>query len=135
MARGEARAAAIQLIYAQMMGGGGGEDALGGLIGFSPTGDDMAYLEDVVPGVRAHEDVLDARIARYLVRWSLERLARVDLAILRLGAYEILYRDDIPGAVAVNEAVELSHAFSTDEAGAFINGVLGSLLRGLEGPP
>ena len=73
-------------------------------------------------------------IAKHLIRWTIDRLARVDLAILRLAAYEIFYRDDIPDAVAVNEAVELSHRFSTEEAGPFINGVLGNLLRSGDRP-
>lgn len=129
MARGEARVAAMQLIYEEMLGGEGGEWTLTELLGFSPSGDDLLYIQDVSGGVKARQDELDARIEKYLVGWSLERLARVDLAILRLAAYEIFYRDDIPGPVAVNEAVELSHQFSTEEAGGFINGVLGSLVR------
>ena len=130
MARGEARVVAMQLIYEEMLGGKGGEESLSGLLGFSPSADDEKYLAEVLAGVADKREELDARIAGYLQNWSIERLARVDLAILRLAAYEILYRDDVPAAVAVNEAVEMSHRFSTDEAGGFINGVLGSLLRG-----
>lgn len=129
MARGEARVAAMQLIYEEMLGGNGGENTLTGLLGFSPSGDDMDYIGDVVGGVYDKQLELDERIEPYLRNWSLERLARVDLAILRLAAYEMLYREDVPDAVAINEAVELSRRFSTDEAGGFINGVLGSLQR------
>ncbi len=129
MARGEARAAAMQLIYEDMMGGEGGDKTLSNLLDFSPTGDDNDYIVSVVQGVREKRGDLDSRIERHLVNWTLDRLARVDLAILRLAAYEIFYREDIPSAVSVNEAIELSHVFSTDEAGSFINGVLGSLLR------
>lgn len=134
MARAEARAAAMQLIYEEMLGGEGGEETLVGLLGFSPSGDDDVYIRDVVDGVADKEAALDDHIVPYLRNWTLERLARVDLAILRLAAYEIFYREDVPGAVAVNEAVELSHRFSTDEAGGFINGVLGSMLRDQERP-
>lgn len=129
MARAEARAAAMQLIYEEMLGGEGGDDTLLGLLGFSPSGDDTEYIESVVHGVADTQDDLDLRIEQYLTNWSIDRLARVDLAILRLAAYEILYREDVPNAVAVNEAVELSHTYSTDTAGSFINGVLGSLVR------
>lgn len=129
MARGEARQAAMQLIYEEMLGGGGGEVTLTGLLGFSPSLEDGEYIRQVVSGVRERQEELDERIERHLVNWSIERLARVDLAILRLAAFEIAYRKDVPSAVAVNEAVELSHRFSTDEAGGFINGVLGSLVR------
>ncbi len=129
MARGEARAAAVQLIYAEMLGGEGGNTALSDLLGFLPSGDDQEYIEGAVQGVLTKQDELDARIERHLVNWTIDRLSRVDLAILRLAAYEILFSDKVPAAVAVNEAVELSHTFSTDEAGGFINGVLGSLIR------
>lgn len=129
MARGDARVAAMQLIYEEMLGGNGGEDTLTGLLGFSPSGDDMDYINDVVRGVYDKQLELDERIEPYLRNWSLERLPRVDLAIMRLAAYEMLFREDVPAAVAINEAVELSHTFSTDEAGGFINGVLGSLQR------
>lgn len=129
MARGDARATAMQLIYEEMLGGDGGDTTLLGLLGFSPSGDDKAYIDGVVEGVTSHRDELDDQLSKHLTNWSLDRLARVDLAILRLGAFEIIYRDDIPPAVAINEAVELSHIYSTEEAGGFINGVLGSLLR------
>lgn len=129
MARGEARAVAMQLVFEAMLGGEGGEDTLTGLLGFSPSGDDLAYIQDVVEGVREHLDFLDDSISPYLKNWTLERLSRVDLAILRLATYEIFFRKDVPAPVAINEAVELSHRFSADESGGFINGVLGSLLR------
>lgn len=129
MARGVAREAAMQLIYENMLGGDGGEETLRDLMGFAPQEDDEAYIATTVAGVREHGEALDRLIAKHLIRWTIDRLARVDLAILRLAAYEIFYRDDIPDAVAVNEAVELSHRFSTEEAGPFINGVLGNLLR------
>lgn len=132
MARSEARQAAMQLIFANMLGGEGGDSALSDLLGFLPSGDDAGYVQQVVGGVRANQDELDGRIERHLHNWALDRLARVDLAILRLAAYEIMYLDDVPDAVAVNEAVELSHVFSTDESGGFINGVLGSLIRSME---
>ena len=129
MARGVAREAAMQLIYENMLGGDGGEETLRDLMGFAPQEDDEAYIATTVAG-----EALDRLIAKHLIRWTIDRLARVDLAILRLAAYEIFYRDDIPDAVAVNEAVELSHRFSTEEAGPFINGVLGNLLRSGDRP-
>lgn len=129
MARSEARAAALQLIYAEMLGGEGGENTLSDLLGFSPAGDDLAYIADVETGVLERQGELDGRIEKYLVNWTLERLSRVDLAILRLAVYEIFFREDVPEAVAANEAVELSRRFSTDEAGSFINGVLGNIIR------
>ena len=130
MARAQARVLTMQMIYERMLGGQGGDDTLLGMLGFNPKDDDENYIQSVLSGVFEHLDELDEQIEKYLVNWTLERLARVDLAILRLAAYEILYRDDIPESVSVNEAVELARTFSTYEAGGFINGVLGSLLRG-----
>ena len=129
MARSTARAAAMQLIYEQMMGGAGGDDTLLGMLQLNPSEDDMAYLTDVVSGVHANQGELDEAIEKHWVDWTLARLARVDLAILRLACYEMKRREDIPASVSINEAVELAHMFSTPEAASFVNGVLGSLLR------
>ena len=64
--------------------------------------------------------------------WTLERIARVDLAILRLALFEMFYREDVPTGVAINEAVELAHAFSGGKAASFINGILGTIAREAE---
>ena len=129
MARTTAREAAMQLLYAHVLGGDAGADTLNTLIGFTPDEDDAQYIAQVTQGVWAQEQALDARIADFSRDWSLARMARVDLCILRLAVFEMLYRDDVPVAVAVNEAVELSRRFSTPEAGGFINGILGSVGR------
>ena len=119
----------MQLIYERMMGGQCEEETMRDLLGFSADGDDADYIRDALEGTLEHEREIDGAIEPKLVNWSIDRIARVDLAILRLAVYEILYRDDVPDAVAVNEAVELAKTFSTDEAGPFVNGLLGSLLR------
>ena len=79
-------------------------------------------------GVVVNEEKIDSQIAAHLRGWTIERLSRVDLAILRLGAYELML-GEIPAGIVINEAVELANQFSTDKAGEFINGVLGSLSR------
>lgn len=124
----------MQLIYGAMLGGDAGAEALEELLGFSPSGEDAAYIEETTRGVLEHAQALDARLSGHLVNWTVDRLSRVDLAILRLAAYELFYREDVPDAVAINEAVELSRRFSTEEAGGFINGVLGSVLRAARAP-
>lgn len=131
MARSAAREAAMQLIYEHMMGGSG-DETLGSMIEFVPDKDDAKYIQAATEGVFSTLHVVDHKIAAFLQDWSIERIARVDLAILRLAAYELLYMDDIPAAVTINEAVELSRRFSTEQSGAFINGVLGNLNRQLE---
>ncbi len=129
MARSLARETAMKLVYAQMMGGEYGEETLEGLTEFVPTKDDRQYLDETVNAVVSRRAALDAVISKYLVKWTIDRLSRVDLSILRLAVYELLCRKDIPAAVVINEAVELSHVYSTEEAGAFINGVLGNINR------
>ena len=128
MNRTEARAAAMKLIYEWEMGGDGGDDTLSGILEIAPDEAEYDYTQRVFEGVKAQVQTLDERIARYAVGWRLDRITRVDLAILRLAAFE-LDRGEVPGGVVVNEAVELSRVYSTDKAGAFINGVLGGMLR------
>lgn len=122
------RAAAMKLLYEWEMGGNGGEETRLGLLDIAPDDRETQYMESLVEEIIAHKDELDLMIEKYLVGWTLDRVPRVDLSILRIGAYEILYKT-VPPGVAVNEAVELSRAYSTDKSGAFINGVLGNLLR------
>ena len=77
---------------------------------------------------QAHPE-LDTIIARYAAGWTLERMANADRNLLRLALYEILYRDDIPQSVSINEAVELAKRYSTADSAKFINGILGNFCR------
>lgn len=88
-----------------------------------------AYIVQVVQGVAAHRDELDKQIADNLKGWSLKRVTRISRAILRLGLYEMDYVHDVPTGAAINEAVELAKAYDSEEAGKFVNGILGSLGR------
>jgi N utilization substance protein B len=87
------------------------------------------YAVDLVEGVVARLDRVDEVISTYSRGWALERMPAVDRAVLRLGTYEILYADDVPDAVAVDEAVELARALSTDDSPAFVNGLLGRVVQ------
>ena len=82
------------------------------------------YAVELIEGVVANLADLDRLIARLSESWTMARMPAVDRNVLRLGAYEILYRDDVPEGVAVSEAVELVGRLSTDESAAFVNGVL-----------
>lgn len=128
MNRTEARAAAMKLIYEWDMGGEGGDDTLSGILEVKPGEQEYKYMRRMVDGVQQSLDQIDPLIERYAEGWKLDRLMRVDLAILRLGAYELLIKEE-PAAVVINEAVELSHTYSTEQAGGFINGVLGKITR------
>ena len=129
MARKSARAAAMQMVFEHMLGGDGGEETLGELIEFTPEGDDAAYMDDVLAGVLAHQSEIDAEIGKSSRGWSVERLSRVDLAIMRLSVYEMFYREDVPASVAINEAVALAGRYSLPTSGKFVNGVLGDIWR------
>ena len=122
MARSAARAAAMQLVYENLMGGSG-EDTLGALIAFTPEGDDQAYIDATVAGIESHAEELDALIARYSTSRELARIARVDLCILRVALYEMK-------SIAINEAVELAKRFSEPASARFVNGMLGAISRG-----
>lgn len=128
MDRKSARAHAMKLIYEWEMGGDGGEDTRLNLLGVAPGENESEYMNRMFEGVVANAEELDAHIAAHLRGWTLERISKVDLAILRLGAYELMLKE-IPAGIAINEAVELANQYSADKAGAFINGVLGSLSR------
>ncbi len=87
------------------------------------------YARVIVPGIETVQDEIDADIARFLKKgWSLQRISRTSLSILRLAVYEIKYLDSIPDSVSVNEAVELAKKYTIDESG-FVNGILGSFIR------
>jgi N utilization substance protein B len=87
------------------------------------------YSVDLVEGVLDQQQRIDELIETYAHGWSLERMPAVDRAVLRLGAWEILFNDDVPDAVAVDEAVELARALSTDDSPVFVNGLLGRLVE------
>ncbi|MGO1538237.1 MAG: transcription antitermination factor NusB [Leucobacter sp.] len=85
------------------------------------------YAREIVDGVSDHRDEIDELIASYAQGWTIERMPSVDRALLRLASWEILHNDEVPVAVAIDEAVELAKSYSTDESGRFINGVLGKI--------
>jgi N utilization substance protein B len=85
------------------------------------------FVVDLVTGVDAHQQRLDELIGNHAIDWSLERMPAIDRNILRLGAYELLERPDVPLGAVISEAVELAKRYSTDESGRFVNGVLSSI--------
>ena len=90
---------------------------------------DHAYIEEKYENICAVLPEIDEKIAGAAKGWKLERIGKSDLSILRLGVYEMLYDDDIPVGVAINEAVELAKSFGENESASFINGILGKLAR------
>lgn len=86
------------------------------------------YTVDLVEGVAAHRERIDELLATYSQGWTVERMPAVDRALLRIGTWELLYNDDVPDAVAVDEAVDLAGQLSTDDSPSFVNGLLGRLV-------
>ena len=94
--------------------------------------DDVLYVDQVIGGVSAHQQELDELVSKYSVDWAIDRIARVDLSILRVAIYEMLYRkEDVPAGAAINEAVELAKRYGGERSYAFINGILGSVAKEL----
>ena len=87
------------------------------------------YAREIVDGVIDNQDAIDEQITTFAKDWTLARMPAVDRAVLRIGAWEILYNDEVPTAVAIDEAVELVKEFSTDESGPFVHGVLARIAR------
>jgi N utilization substance protein B len=87
------------------------------------------YAREIVEGVDSHLSELDAAIRAHADGWPLERMPVLDRAIARIGAWEILYNDDVPDGVAIAEAVESASVLSTEDSAGFLNGVLGAIAR------
>lgn len=129
MDRTSARVAAVKLVYEYLMGGEGGESTLTQLLNIEPDENETDFMYALSDGVKQNKPALDEALSGLLGGgWSLERLPKVDYAILLSGAWEILY-GTVPAGVAINEAVEIAKQYSDEKSGAYINGVLGSLAR------
>jgi N utilization substance protein B len=127
-ARSKARKRALDVLYEADVRGA---DPIGTLaqrvsLADPPVND---YTIELVEGVHAHRQRIDELLSEYAEGWSIERMPDVDRAILRLGVYELLWRGDVPDAVAIDEAVELAKTLSTDESPRFVNGILARVVR------
>lgn len=131
MSRPMAREAAMQLIFEQLFGGEGEPETLVDLIEYTPEGQDTNYLDTVINGVREHAAEIDNMISDCLRGWTLERISKVDYAVLRLAVYEMVYMK-LPAGIAINEAVELTRKYSGENSCPFVNGVLGSIHRKMD---
>ena len=127
-ARSKARKRAVDVLYVADVRGLDAVSVLADRVALAdpPISD---YTIELVEGVTAHRRRIDGILADYAENWTLERMPDVDRAVLRLGLYELLWRDDTPDAVAIDEAVELAKTLSTDESPRFVNGVLGRVLK------
>ena len=127
-ARPKARKRAIDLLFEAEQRGVNASDLLAERLARPVTEAPLnQYTADLVEGVVAHWTDINELLTTYSQGWSLERMPSVDRAILRLGAFEVLYAADVPESVAIAEAVELAKSLSTDDSPKFVNGLLGRL--------
>lgn len=87
---------------------------------------------ELVEGTMQNKQQIDSLLADYLKGWQMDRLSKVDREILRLATYEMVFKEDVPPKVVVNEAIEMAKNFGTEESGKFVNGVLGKMIKELE---
>jgi len=102
-----------------------------------PTTDEATiqlFAEPLIRGVIEHREKVDAEIQKHAKNWSLHRMAAVDRNVLRLAVYEMLFREDIPPVVSINEAVDIAKKFSTHDSGKFVNGILDQVRKELMSP-
>jgi transcription antitermination protein NusB len=131
-ARGKARKRAVDVLYEAELRGLAPLDVLAvqekrrAADGEPPLN---PYVRELVEGVVERQERIDDLLGTYSLGWTLDRMPAVDRNVLRVGAYELLWRDDVPDAVAISEAVALAQQLSTDDSPSFVNGLLGRLLE------
>ena len=146
MTRANARELAVHLIYAREFTGDEPEMVIATrmekeyysqLSGENPVYEDRpnraqrAYIDSVVIGVANRTDELNEIISQYSIDWDISRISRLTRTILQLAIFEIKFVEDVPTGVAISEAVRIVKLYDTEEAGAFVNGILGSFARSL----
>ncbi len=134
MSRTLAREVAMKMEYSKLLGGSETPESVLEKTETEAKLDqeDIDFANELVAGIDADRDRIDALIEKYAVGWSFERIAKVDLCILRLSVFEMLSRDDVPTGASINEAVELAKKYGGEKSFAFVNGILGSVAKELE---
>lgn len=128
--RRRAREAALKVLYQMDIGNSGAEEALSAYwqcFDLEAEGDE--YATELVSGVHENRAEIDGAISQASTRWRLERMAVVDRNVLRIGAYELMRRPDVPTGVVIDEAIELGKRFGGEDSSGFINGLLDKLAR------
>lgn len=124
MKRRMAREKALQALFQIDMSGIDPEEALENVLEEEKAD---TFLKNLVNGTVEHLQEIDSEISKHLERWSIDRLAKVDLNILRISAYELLFQEEVPQNVIINEAVEIAKRFGDEKSGKFINGILSKI--------
>jgi N utilization substance protein B len=100
----------------------------------TPNEREKTYAEEIIKGVVQHKAELDAKLSEYATRWNSERMGAVDRTVMRVALFEMLYREDVPPVVSINEAVHFAKDFSSFQSGRFVNGVLDRIRKDLDRP-
>jgi N utilization substance protein B len=132
MSRKSAREEAMKLVYQMSMNNSESSEVLENFYENheeTVTEEEKEYIENCVSGIKNKLGQIDEYIEKYSKGWKINRISKVDLAIMRLAIYEMLERKDVPNAVAVNEAIELAKKYSGEKSSNFINGILGNVIR------
>jgi N utilization substance protein B len=125
--RTRARRQALQMLYQREITGDPIARILAERSYALEDGEPSEYCQQIVQGVEANQELIDAEIEKTSEHWTLSRMPLVDRNILRIAVYEIIFEDDVPNSVAINEAVELGKVFGGEDSSKFINGVLGRI--------
>lgn len=130
MSRIIARESAMKLMYQMEINNDFSQDAISLFVNDNELkSDEKSYLYEVVNGIKEHINIIDETIEKYSRGWNVNRIAKVDLSILRIAIYEIMFKKDTPYQVSINEAVDVSKKFSTEDSSKFINGLLGAFIK------
>ena len=133
--RREARQAALQYHFWRDLQRGAGPERMEDFWEFSPAKPRVReFAQPLIDGMNAHLGEIDERIRRYAQNYQVRRISAVDRNVLRLAIYEMLFRDDIPPVVSINEAIELAKKFGGAESGRFVNGILDRVKDDLKRP-
>ncbi|MBN2061073.1 MAG: transcription antitermination factor NusB [Deltaproteobacteria bacterium] len=131
--RRKARELALKILFHLEYNHGNPEDALSLIYkNFKSPESERAFSKKLVLGVYERLESIDKLITQSSKNWRMERMSHVDRSILRLGTFEMLYLDDVPPKVTIDEAVELGKKFGTEDSGAFINGILDNIFNRLK---
>jgi N utilization substance protein B len=142
MKRRVAREIVVQSLYQMEMNLVGSEEAVSTLLEEASEENETdrvikdeiklkEYVLELVNGTWSNKVAIDDLLGHYLVGWQISRLSRVDRQVLRLATYEMVYQEDVPAKVVVNEAIDLAKHFGTEDSGKFVNGVLGKMIGDL----
>ncbi|MGL4730400.1 MAG: transcription antitermination factor NusB [Clostridium sp.] len=132
MSRKLSREKAMELVFSVMLSKESHEEAIETFVD-NYEGDikvlDLEYIKSVLKGIEEKSEYIDNIIKENLQKWTIDRISKINLAILRLGVFEMEFLDDVPAKVAINEALELTRKYSDEKSVSFVNGVLDKIYK------